>query len=167
MNYKKLLIRQETFDGSTYVPVAPSTIVDTQVNWNIVCKEFPFKYLPEPKELASRDWHDEDGEDVFFPPTGKKFKAYDLEAVFLYAGTEQQMHAQLKGFVDYLYGRNSGGSPVLAIYDEYTHIGLHGVHVVEIGDDLFDISDADPAAIAMFKVKFRITAPTSFWNGQS
>lgn len=167
MDYKKLLIRQETFDGSSYTPVSPATIVDTQVRWNIVCKDFPFMYLPESKDLAVRDWYDEDGEDVFVPSSGKRFKAYDLEAVFLYVGTEQDMHAQLKSFIDFLYGRNSGGSPVLAVFDEYTHLGFHGIHATSVGNDLFDISDVDSDAISMFKVKFRVTAPTSIWNGQS
>lgn len=167
MNYHKLYINQETFNGTTYTPVSPGTNVDTYVSWHVVCQEFPFKYLPEQKEFASRDWPDENGEDVFIPTDGKVFKPYDLEVSFIYVGSPVSMHAELAGFIEYINGMNSGGSPLLAVYDEYTKLGFHGLYVTEVSDDLYDISDVDDAeGIALLKVKFRVTQPTASWNGQ-
>ena len=68
--YKKFLIQQQTYNGSSYTSVGDN--VDTYLKFNVVCQEMPFKYLPETKELPKRDWHDEDGEDVYVPAAEEK-----------------------------------------------------------------------------------------------
>lgn len=161
-NYKKFIIQQQTYNGSSYVNVGSA--IDTQAAYHIVCQECPFKVLPEVKELAKRDWYDENGEDVYIPTDGLKFKAYDMEVKFLYVGTETNMSAELNGFINFLYGRNSGGSPCLAIYSEYTKTGRRGVYVSEIGNELLDYDDNDPQAVGVFKVKFRVTDPVFAYN---
>lgn len=162
--YKKLLIKQQRFNGSSYVDVGG--IVDTYEAFNVVCQEFPFKVLPETKELASRDWHDEDGEDVYIPPTGLRFKAYDLEVKFLYTGTEDSMQSDLNRFIRFIYGRNSNGSPMLAVYDEYTKTGRRGIYVMDIDNELLDYNDSDTDVLAVMKVKFRVTDPVTSLNSQ-
>ena len=159
MNYKKLLIQQQTFDGTNYRNVGP--VIDTQASFNVVCQEFPFKYLPESKELAKRDWSDEHGDDVYIPTDGLKFKAYDTDVKFLFVGTENNMHDQIVSFIKFIYGRNDGGSPLLAVYDEYTKIGRRGVIVDSISEDMYGYDDANNNAIAIFKVKFRVTDPVT------
>lgn len=136
-------------------------VIDTFESFGVVCQEFPFKHLPEAKELAKRDLHDEHGEDVHIPADGLKFKAYDLEAKFIYSGSAENIHTDVSRFISYLYGRNVGGSPVLSIYDEYTKTGKSGVYLQGVSSSLFDISNADPDAIAVFTAKFRVTDPTS------
>lgn len=157
MNYKKLLIQQQTVSGSTYTNVG--TVVDTQVAFNVVCQEFPFMYLPEIKDLASRDWFDEDGEDVYMPTGGLKFKAYDLDVTFLYVGSQEDMAADLNSFIKFLYGRNQNGSPWLAVYDEYTQTGRRGIYVKEIDNELIAYDSVNVEVIGQFKVKFRVTDP--------
>lgn len=157
MDYKKLLIQQQTVSGSTYTDVGVA--VDTQTAFNVVCQEFPFKYLPEIKDLASEDWTDEDGEDVFMPTEGLKFKAYDLDATFLYVGTQESMANDLSQFINFLYGRNQYGSPWLAVYDEYTKTGRRGIYVKEVGNELIAYDSANVEVIGQFKVKFRVTDP--------
>jgi len=157
MDYKKLLIQQQTVSGSTYANVGVA--VDTQAAFNVVCQEFPFKYLPEIKDLASEDWTDEDGEDVFMPTEGLKFKAYDLDATFLYVGTQESMANDLSQFINFLYGRNQYGSPWLAVYDEYTKTGRRGIYVKEVGNELIAYDSANVEVIGQFKVKFRVTDP--------
>lgn len=156
-SYKKFLIQQQTYDGSNYTNVG--SVVDTYAAYKVVCQEFPFKTLPETKELAKRDWYDENGEDVFVPADGLKFKAYDVEAKFLYKGKESEMAEDLRSFVSFVCGRNNNGSPLLAIYDEYTKTGRRGVYVQEVSNDLFFYSDVNIDAIAEFKIKFRVTDP--------
>lgn len=157
MNYKKLLIQQQSVSGSTYTNVG--TVVDTQTAFNVVCQEFPFKYLPEIKDLASEDWTDEDGEDVFMPAEGLKFKAYDLDATFLYVGTQGNMADDLSRFINFLYGRNQNGSPWLAVYDEYTKTGRRGIYVKEVDNELIAYDSVNVEVIGQFKVKFRVTDP--------
>lgn len=157
--YKKFLIQQQIYNGTTYTNVGD--VVDTQAAYNVVCQECPFMHLPESKELAKRDWPDEDGEDVYISAEGLKFKAYDEAVTFLYVGTKADMPQDLKGFINFLYGKNTGGSPLLAIYDEYTQIGRQGVYVKKINNDLFDYSDISTDVIATFKVTFRVSDPVT------
>lgn len=162
--YKKLLIKQQRHNGSSYVDVGG--IIDTKVAFNIVCQEFPFKVLPETKELPSRDWHDQDGEDVYIPPTGLRFKAYDLEVKFLYTGTEQTMQSDLNRFIKFLYGRNNGGAPYLAVYDEYTKTGRQGIYTANVDNELLAYDNCDTDVVAVLKVKFRVTDPVTELNSQ-
>ena len=80
--------------GSTETDVKDT--VDTQASYNVVCQEFPFKFMPETKELPSRKWYDKDGEDVYIPSDGLKLEAYDIEAKFLYVGTQALMTTDIE-----------------------------------------------------------------------
>lgn len=157
--YKTFLIQQQTYDGSTYTDVGQT--VDTYIAYKVVCQECPFKYLPEVKEPAKRDWFDEDGEDSYIPATGLRMKAYDMEVKFLYVGTEQDMHDDLKDFIDFIYGKNTNGSPCLAVYDDYTKTGRRGVYTSEVSNELLIYNDSDTDVVAQFKVKFRVTDPVT------
>lgn len=175
--YKKLLIQQCTYDGSSYNLVG-SAPVDTQAEWNVVCQEFPFRAFPEAKDLPKRDWADENGEDIFVPVDGAKFKAYDVDVTFLYtfgsresyssASSSQsyddwlgeKMKQDIGGFINFLYGRN-GGSPLLYVYDEYLKIGRRGIYVSSVSSDLYFYNDVNIQAVASFKVKFRVTDPVT------
>ena len=159
MSYKKLLIQQQKFDGSAYINVG--SVIDTQKEYHVVCQEFPFKMMPETKELAKREWYDEHGDDVFIPSDGLKFKAYDLEVKFIYVGTEDTMQGNIGNFIRFLYGLNYGGSPLLAVYDEYTKTGRRGIYVEGVDNDLFAYDDANVHVVAVFKVKFRVTDPVT------
>jgi len=159
MQYKKLLILQQVFDGSSYRNVGQ--VVDTQAAFHVACQEFPFKHLPETKDLAKRDWYDEHGEDVYMPSDGLKFKAYDLEVKFLYVGSKSNMNTELKEFVNFISGKNNGGAPMLAIYDEYTNTGRRGVYVINVDNEMLAYDDANTDVISTFKIKFRVTDPVT------
>lgn len=173
MNYKRLLIQQYTQDGTTYTNVG--NVVDTLASYGVACQEFPFKLFPETKDLPKHDWNDEDGEDVYMPEDGLRFKAYDIEAKFLYTCTDtvnptpvqkdDRMRQQIGDFIKFICGRigtgTQGGnpSPLLKIYDEYTRTGRRGVYVLSIDNELYFYNDSNIDAIAVFKVKFRVTDP--------
>ena len=90
-----------------------------------------------------------------------KFKAYDLEVKFLYVGTQAQMPTDLRNFISFIYGRNTDGSPLLAIYDEYTKTGRRGAYVLNVDNELIAYDDKNLEVIGQFKVKFRITDPVT------
>ena len=171
MTYKKFLIQQQTYNGSSYTNVGSA--VDTHEAYHVVCQECPFKMLPETKELAKREWYDEHGEEVYIPTDGLKFKAYDMEVKFLYVGDENKMATDLKGFINFLYGRNQDGASMLAIYDEYTKTGRRGVYVLSVDNELLAYDDVNRTksnsqlvsdVIAVFKVKFRVSDPVFEYN---
>ena len=141
--------------------VNDSDVIDTQATFRVACQECPFKYLPESKELPKRDWYDEDGDDIYIPTDGLKFKAYDMEMKFIYVGTEQTMKNDIRGFINFIYGRNENGSPLLKIYDEYTKIGRKGIYVSNVDNELLAYDDVNENVIGIFKVKFRVTDPAT------
>jgi len=49
----------------------------------------------------------------------------------------------------------------LAIYDEYVAMGRKDVVVSEVDNELYWATDADPDAIAKFKVKFMVYDPVT------
>lgn len=162
MNYKKLLIQRQSYNGTSYTNVG--SIVDTYAAYGVVCQEFPFKYLPERKEPASRDWNDEDGEDVYIPSNGLRYKAYDMEVKFLYVGSQMNMANDLKNFIEFICGKDLNQPILLAVYDEYTQTGRRGLYVKEIDNDLVAYDNVNLEVIATFKVKFHVTDPVTRIN---
>ena len=147
-----------------------SIATDTLATYGVACQEFPFKRFPETKELPKRDWYDEDGEDVYMPADNLRMKAYDVEAKFIYSDSnspargsnvtkEQHMRNNIESFIKFICGRNENGKSLLKIYDEYTQTGRRGVYVLSVDNDLFFYNDTSLDAIAVFKVKFRVSDP--------
>ena len=156
-------VQQISFDGLEYTK---GSVVDLLSEFNIVCQEFPFKKNPKPKDLPTRDWAGEDGLDVYIPDQ-LPVKHYDVEVVFLYAGTEKTMRTDLSNFIDFLYGRIKGSSSDtvqsgrLVIYNEHTGIGRKDIVVSEVENEIFYLTDSDPDAVAKFKIKFTVYDPTT------
>lgn len=158
MEIYRTYIQQLSYNGLEYTK---GSVVDLFDAFNIVCRDFPFVKNPSPKELPTRDWAGEDGLDVYIPDK-IPIKHYDIEVDFIYKGEEDTIREDLTSFIDFIYGRNEhavGGR--LAIYNEHTGIGRKDVVVSEIGNDLFYLTDADPDAVATFKVKFTVYDPTT------
>ena len=183
--YKKFLIQQILYNGITYS--SSGSVVDTNTAFHIVCKESPFKRLPETREPAKRTWHDVHGEDVLIPAGGLRIEAYDWEVKFLYSYGDfsafqasgeatydewlaQHMHDDIEAFVDYILCRKdaSGNNRndqttgiMLALFDEYTMTGVAGAYVKEISPDIYVYNDTSEKAVAEFSVTFRVVNPTS------
>lgn len=150
------------------------TVVDSYAQWGIVCCKVPFSAGCETKEVASRDWHDEHGEDAYIPQK-LMFKAYDAEFEMAYKGQELATNpfdldlafTKISAFKKWLSGNDnsSGTGAELKIYSPYATIGRQGCY-------LLSISDEDPVVhtkaegsnvyhenVVTFKVKFRVTDP--------
>jgi len=160
----KTYVQQLGFDGKTYTK---GTVVDLLERFNIACQEFPYKRLPKPKDLPTRDWAGDDGLDVYIPTGGLPAKSYDIEVEFIYVGTEETMRNDLIMFIDFLNGRTPGGindsvqSGRLAIYDEHVQMGRKDVAVSEIDNELYYRSEYDGDKVARFKVKFTVYDPST------
>lgn len=175
--YKKFFVQQQTLNGTVYSNVGD--VVDVYNQFHVVCQEIPFKHLPEAKELSKREWFDEDGDDVYMPTDGLKYKAYDVEVKFLYSGDKQNMSSDLKNFIDFIYGRTNivNGSIVnnenttknvfLKVYDEYTETGRRGVYTLSHDNSLYFFNDVSIDAIAQFKIKMHVCDPVTEVNYQN
>lgn len=177
----KFYIQQLKYDGSTY---EKGDFVETYTQWGVVCKEFAFAYLPEPKSIVTRDWPGEDGLEVYVPERPRA-KEYDVDAEFIIKGNDSDddatatsaMITNIKGFIDFLYGKNweeseedasdesdddSGtGGVRLAIYDTYTQTGRKDVLVKKISTDAFEVQSGGNSAVIVLKIQFTVYDPAT------
>ena len=133
-------------------------VYDTKSQWGIVCKEFPFVLFDKAKDLPTKSWPDEDGEDVFFPDS-LCMDAYDIEVEFAYKGEMGSANAKILSFINYLTGKSDNGTS-LKVYDTFTQIGRRGLYVKSIGNDMFVRKD-DEGDVIVFKIGFRVTDPVT------
>ena len=133
-------------------------VVDTLDNWGIVCKEFPFKLYGEAKELPSHDWKDKDGDDEYIP-SELPIASYEVEVEFAYKGVMDSANANIKGFLDYLTGRDGSGAELM-VYDTYTKIGRQNVRFVSVGDDVF-YRQEEGGDVVVFSVTFKVNDPVT------
>lgn len=133
-------------------------VIDTLDNWGIVCKEFPFKLYVEAKELPSHDWKDEDGDDEYIP-SKLPIASYEVEVEFAYKGVMDSANASIKGFLDYLTGRDGSGVELM-VYDTYTKIGKQHVRFVSVSDDVFHRQE-EGGDVVVFSVAFKVNDPVT------
>lgn len=158
MPIKRFYIQQLNFDGVKY---QKGNVVDLLSAFNIGIQSISYKMLPEIKDLPTRNWLDEDGEDVYVPSI-VHIKSYDLEVTFVYKGNEQSIYQDVPGFIKFLYGHNeSAVGARLAIYDEFTRTGRKDVFVKSVSDDVFYYEEFDSDSIGAFKVKFCVCDPST------
>lgn len=106
------------------------------------------------KDVAKRDWHDEDGDDEFVPEE-QKYKAYEMEVSFGYKGDMNTANAKLKALKDYL----NGGT--MKVYDSYNRIGRQGVRFEEISNDAELVRDETDGDILIIKVRLKVNDPVT------
>lgn len=133
-------------------------VVDTFDNWDIVCKDFPFKLYGEAKELPVTDWKDEDGDDEYIPKE-LKIASYEMDVEFVYKGDMNTANTKIKGFLDYLTGRGGTGAELM-VYDTYTKIGRQKVRFVSVDDDVF-YRQEEGGDVVVFVVTFKVNDPVT------
>lgn len=136
--------------------IEDAPVVDTLSNWGIVCKDFPFKLYGEAKELSSRDWKDEDGDDEYIPDE-LKIAAYEIDVEFVYKGDMNTANTKIRGFLDYLTGRGGTGAELM-VYDTYTKIGRQSVRYVSVDEDIFFRQEGGNDVV-VFVVTFKVNDP--------
>lgn len=133
-------------------------VVDTLDNWGIVCKEFPFKLCGEAKELPTNEWMDEDGDDEYVPEE-LKMASYELEVEFVYKGEFGEANTKIKGFLDYLTGRDGSGAE-LEVYDTYTKIGRQHIRYVGVEEDVMWRQE-EGGDVVVLVVTFKVNDPVT------
>lgn len=130
-------------------------VKDSLEAFGMVCTSFPFKTDGGTKDLPTRDWNGEDGEDTYIPDV-LPLKAYDLEAKMCYKGDIATAYDKLMLFREYLTGEDGNGA-TLKVYNSHTRIGRQRIYLLEIGDPEFNQSDIDE--VLTFTLNFRVTDP--------
>lgn len=120
-------------------------------NWNIAVVESCTDIDGGFRDLASREWADEDGEDVYIPAS-RKLNAYDAKWTLCYKGAASDAFGKLTDFRDWL---SSGG--LLMIYDPKTTTGRIGAYLSKFGTPTYWRKGNEE--VLKFEVTFRITSP--------
>lgn len=134
--------------------------------WKESLKDFGFAVcsIPWPeteiKELATRDWPGEDGEDTYIPTT-LKVEAYNLSVEMIYKGAVGERYAAYTKFRDFLLGISVGGAE-MRIYDPYNNIGRQGVYVKAISSVKSHKDNA--GEYLAFTLELRVTDPLTDIN---
>lgn len=149
MKYYKYYVQKETGKPST---TPQATVRELGEDFGFYETESKFYGGNAVKEVAKRDWHDEDGDDEFVP-SEQKYKAFEMEVKFGYKGDQFSANAKLKALQDYL----SGGT--MKVYDSYNRIGRQNVRFEEISDDAELVRDSEDGDILIITVKLKVNDP--------
>lgn len=144
--------------------VTKDSIKETVKDFSVYIGEVPFILLSDMKDVAKRDWHDEDGIDVFYGEGTPKIKDYDME-ITCQAKSESvsDLRSKVDAFLNYLSGGDGKGN-VFAIYDTHCEAGLSNIRFVKVSQKTWFNMDADDTKILMFQVTFHVDAPRSRVN---
>ena len=173
MNPHRLYIEQTSFDGSTYTR---GKATDTYATWNVVCSKSVFRNYGDPKDVATRSWLDEYGDDVYIP-ADVKLKKFDAEFTFLCNGTEADVKYNVRNFQLFLLGKEchykrwderfqqyveAAVAPVgarLVMFDTYNSIGWKDVRCKSFSADTIVMDNSDNEIVIEFKVVFEVNDP--------
>lgn len=143
-NYKPFLIQK----------LKPSSLVKDSKDFNIWVKSVPFRLFPNMKELPSRSWIDQNGDDEYIPDN-PIYEAYNISCQFVYIGKYELANTQIRAFLQYL-----AEDGMFSFYDTYTKIGRTNVRYVSTDDnpDVFYRKEGSND-IVQFTVTLKINDP--------
>lgn len=139
-----------------------SLVREITKDFNIYCQSIPFKMFGESKELASNNWNDENGLDVYIPDT-IRMSSYDLEVKFVFKGRLSDASSAIKTFIGYLTGKDGSGAS-LSIYDPYYKIGRKDICYKSAADEaeLKEYKEGnEKMALVEFSVTFQVNDPVT------
>lgn len=108
------------------------------------------------KEMVSREWAGEHGEDTYIPPKGLRIQAYDVDVELCYKGDKGTSNAKYRELRSYLLGLDGDGADFI-IYDPYLKKGRQKVYVKSISDITAYGTNLDE--VLKIKITFRVTDP--------
>lgn len=121
--------------------------------WNLLIKSMPFKPIGDVKAPFTRNWPDQNGNDVFIPDQ-QVFEAYDIECDFVYYGDKDTASQMVNTFI-YAYLASGG---LFMLYDTYTHIGKTNVNYKSISPDKYYNEQEN---VVIFKMTFTVNDPVT------
>ncbi len=134
--------------------------IDTAAQWGLVAKANPYPALPQPKEVYSNSFYDEDGDDEYNDEIHYESFTFDVEFfVKAYASGGQSAADVLRKQMSAFFEHIKNGE--FMVYDSYTGLGRRKVRYAgyEEGDDGFK-ARGDWARL-IFSVTFKVNDPVT------
>lgn len=125
-------------------------VKDSNSEWGIVVKSFPYSLLPTPKEPIKNEWHDQHGDDEYNAEI--YYEAYEIEVDFYAkALNNTTLLNNIRAFFNYIKVGE------FKIFDTYTGIGRQKVRYAGYAQDSY--KNNNNGARLLFKIKFKVNDP--------
>lgn len=145
LNYYKFFIQKESKDAK---------VIDTVKEFGMYEMSSVFYGGGTVKNVPSRSWYDENGDDEFVPQK-QKYKAYDMNVKFGFHNDFNTANSVIDKFMDFL---NDG---TMKIYDSYNQVGRQNVRFMGIPDDAELIRHPQKGDLLIINVKFKVNDPVT------
>lgn len=135
--------------SKTWIQKGSDAAKDITAEWGMQLFALPIQLFPDLKEVAKREWAEEQGDTEYLSPD-PKFRAYDMAAEFIYHGAINTAGNKVRLFCEYLTGAEFN------IYDEDSDSGCR-CRFMEYDSKAFIKGDA-----LHFTLKLKINNPLSY-----
>lgn len=152
----KVYLQKLTYSGTS---VSKGDVKETVADFSVYLAEFPFIIMDGMKDVAKRDWYDEDGIDVFYDNGTPPLKDYDMDITCMAkADAVAELREKVSAFISYLRGDDGKGN-VFAVYDTHCGAGRRNVRFVSVSQNAYYNIDMDDEKQLQFKVKLHVDDP--------
>ena len=149
-NYKPFYIQCE---GDT-------AAIDTATQWGLVAKTNPYPAMPEPKEVYSNSFYDEDGDDEYNAEMHYEGFTFDVGFfVKAYASSSQSAVSVLRSQMAAFFEHIKNGE--FKVYDSYTGLGRQKVRYAGYSEEDGGFKARDDWARLVFTVTFKVNDPVT------
>lgn len=135
----------------TWIQKGADIAKNINTEWGMTLKSMPFKAFPDMKEVFTRKWVDQSGEEEYLPAT-PVFKSYEMDVQFVYLGALDTAGEKIFKFCEYIAGSE------VSLYDEFTKVGCR-CRFVSYEEKAFYRRDED---VVQFSIKFKVNNPLSY-----
>lgn len=154
----KVYFQKLIYSGTSYTK---DTVKETVKDFSVYIQDVPFILLSDMKDVAKRDWHDEDGTDVFYGNKKPPLKDYDIDIVCqAKSDSISELRNNVDAFLKYLSGSDAKGN-VFCIYDTHCGTGRSNVRFVKVSQKTWFNMDSDDSKILVFQITLHVDAPRS------
>ena len=152
----KVYFQKMIYSGASY---KKGDVKETVKDFSVYIQEVPFILLSDMKEVAKRDWHDEDGIDVFYDNSNPPAKDYDIEITCEAKSDDvSDLRAKVDAFIKYITGSDGDGC-VFAIYDTRCQAGRYNVRFSKVSQKVWFNMDSDDTKILVFQITMHVDNP--------
>lgn len=135
----------------TWIQKGADIAKNINTEWGMTLKSIPFKAFPDMKEVFTREWVEQSGEEEYLPAT-PVFKSYEMDVQFVYLGALDTAGEKIFKFCEYMAGSE------VSLYDEFTKVGCR-CRFVSYDEKAFYRRDEDAV---QFSIKVKVNNPLCY-----
>lgn len=152
----KVYLQKLIYSGTSFTKDA---VKETTKDFSVYIEDVPFILLSDMKDDPKRDWHDQDGIDVFYDNKKPPIKDYDMDIVCeAKSDSIDDLRDKVDAFLKYMSG-DDGKGKVFSIYDTHCKAGRTNVRFVKQSQKTWFNMDSDDTKILVFQITMHVDDP--------